>query len=84
MRALRSVSRASALRFENMPSFFFGLGGGGDDDAVGTAAAGVALVVDFGGSSSVGFDGGDFGFGSTLFFIKGENSSIMRKIEQYE
>ncbi len=70
MRALRSVSRASALRFENMPSFFFGLGGDDDDD-VGTAAAGVALVVDFGSSSDFGFDVGGCCCGSTLFVFKG-------------
>ena len=70
MRALRSVSRASALRFENIPSFFFGLGGGGDD-GVGTAAAGVDWVVDFGASSNFGFDVGGFCCGTTLFFFNG-------------
>jgi len=67
MSLLRSVSRASALRFEKIPSFFFG-GGGGGGDGVDTAA-GAGLVA-FGVSSDIGF-GGDGGccFGSTLLFV---------------
>ncbi len=69
MSLLRSVSRASALRFEKIPSFFFsGGGGGGGDEGVGTDA-GAGLVA-FGASSDIGF-GGDGGccFGSPLLFV---------------
>ena len=66
MSALRSVSRASALRFEKIPSFFFGVGG------TTAAAAGVGLLA-FGVSSIFGFGVGDGRCccGSTLFCFNG-------------
>lgn len=55
----RFVSRASALRFENMPSFFFGLGGFNDDDEDWGGKTGMDVGdVDFGVSSNFGFDDG--------------------------
>lgn len=60
MSTSRFVSRASALRFENMPSFFFCLGGCDDDEEDGggtTTGMGVG-EVDFGASSNFGFDDG--------------------------
>ena len=68
MSALRSVSRASALRFEKIPSFFFGVGG-----TTAAAAAGVGLLA-FGVSSIFGFGIGGGRCcccGSTLFCFNG-------------